>query len=208
MAEKKVMNDYQAEKFLSKYVPVSENQLVKSVNEIKISPPLVLKIISDEALHKSDIGGVKFVTDKDNIKKYFNDLLRVASNRKIKLQGIMAQKFYSGEQLIIGIKKDPVFNHVILFGVGGVFTEIFEDTSIRKCPIDINDAEEMIDELKAAKIFHGFRGKKLNTKLLKKVLIKVSQIPGKYKNIKEMDINPFMLNEKEGVVVDARILFE
>ncbi|MCH7648878.1 MAG: acetate--CoA ligase family protein, partial [Thaumarchaeota archaeon] len=67
---------------------------------------------------------------------------------------------------------------------------------------------EMINELRARKIFYGFRGRKLNLDLLKKTLIKVSQIPIKHKKIEELDINPFILNEKTGKVVDARIIFE
>ena len=134
-------------------------------------------------------------------------MLKIAARLKIKLEGILVQEFCDGELLIIGIKKDPIFGHVLLFGMGGVFTEIFDDISIRKCTIEINDAQEMIDELKAKKIFYGFRGKKLNTALLKKTLVKVSQIPIKHKNIQEMDINPFILNEKDGVVADARIVF-
>ena len=205
---KKVYTAYKAEKFLAKFITVSKSQLVKALSEIKIKPPLVLKIISQDALHKTDIGGVRIVKDARYLEEDFKELIKIAKRKKLKLDGIMVQKFYEGEQLIIGIKKDPVFRHVILFGLGGIFTEVLEDTSIRKCPINKYDAQEMIDELKARKIFYGFRGKKLNVNLLKKTLIKVSEIPKKYKSIVELDINPFILNEKEGVAVDARIVFE
>ena len=206
--QKRVMNGFQSEKFLKSYINVSESQLVKSFKEIKIKPPLVLKIMSDQALHKSDIGGVKIVKTKDEIAKNFSELIRIAKNHKIKLSGIMVQKYVEGTQLIIGIKNDSVFNHVILFGVGGIFTEVFEDISIRKCPINENDADEMINELRAAKIFHGFRRIKLDIAKLKKTLVEVSKIPLKYRNIKEMDINPFILNAEDGVAVDARIVFD
>lgn len=170
-------------------------------------PPLVLKIISDQALHKSDINGVRIIKREEDLQDEFNDLLKIAKRRLLKLDGILVQEFHEGEQLIIGIKKDPTFGHIILFGVGGIFTEVFEDTSIRKCPINKQDATEMINELRARKIFYGFRGRKLNLDLLKKTLIKVSQIPLKHKKIEELDINPFILNEKTGKVVDARIIF-
>ncbi len=208
MVKKKVLNDYKAEKFLEKYLTTAKRQLVDSFSEIKIKTPLVLKIISDQALHKSDIKGVRIINNESDIKSNFVDLLKIAKNHKIKLDGILVQEFYDGELLIIGIKKDAVFGHVILFGMGGVFTEVYDDISIRKCPITLHDAQEMIDELKAKKIFYGFREKKLNTDLLKKIIVKVSQIPLKHKNIREMDINPFILNEKEGVVADARIVFD
>ncbi len=206
--DKKILTAYKAEKLLSKYIPISKSQLVKTISEVKIKTPLVLKIISQDAIHKTDIGGVKIVKDEKNLEEDFDELLKISKKKKLKLEGILVQKFYEGEQLIIGIKKDPVFNHVILFGLGGIFTEVLEDTSIRKCPINKSDAQEMIDELKARKIFYGFRGKKLNVNLLKNTLVKVSEIPKKYKNILELDVNPFVLNEKEGIAVDARIIFE
>jgi len=205
--KKEVYTGYKAEKLIGKFVPVSKSQLVYQIDQIKIKPPLVLKIISPDALHKSDIGGVRIIKRQDEIEPNFKDLLSIAKRRRIKLDGIMVQQFIEGEQLIIGIKKDPVFGHVILFGLGGIFTEILEDTSIRKCPINKYDAREMMDELKASKIFHGFRGRKLNVTLLRRTLIKVSEIPLKYKKIEELDINPFILNEKTGKVVDARIVF-
>ena len=123
------------------------------------------------------------------------------------LEGILVQEKIQGRECIIGIKKDPAFNHVILFGLGGTLTEIFEDISIRKCPISLKDAEEMIDELKSSKLFEEYRGEKVNTSLLQKTLVKISQIPQKYKNIQELDINPFIINEKVGKVADARIIF-
>jgi len=205
--KKEVYTGFKAEKLLSKFVPVSKSQLVKKFEDIRIKPPLVLKIISFQAIHKSDIKGVRIVNSKEDVEPNFKDLLSIAKRKRLKIDGIMVQKFYEGEQLIIGIKKDPTFGHVILFGLGGIFTELLEDTSIRKCPINKHDAQEMIDELRSRKLFYGFRGKKLNTTLLKRTLIKVSEIPKKHKKIQELDINPFILNEKIGIVVDARIVF-
>lgn len=208
MTNKEVFNGYQAEQFLKKFISISKSQLVKAHTEIKIKPPLVLKIISDQALHKTEIGGVKIIKTKQEIMPAFNELITKARKHKLDLKGILVQEFIEGEQLIIGINRDPVFGHIILFGLGGIFTEVLEDTSIRKCPITENDAQEMIDELKARKIFYGFRGKKLNLPALKKTLVQISKVPTKYKTLKEMDINPYILNEKTGVPVDARISFE
>jgi succinyl-CoA synthetase beta subunit len=208
MNKKVVFTGYKSEKFLSRFLPVSTSQIIKRFSKIKIKPPLVLKIISKDALHKSDIGGVRIVTKEEDLESNFNELIKITKRKKLKLEGIMVQKFEEGEGLIIGIKQDPVFNHVILFGLGGIFTEVLEDTSIRKCPITEKDAEEMISELKASKVLHGFRGKKYDLNLLKKVLVSISKIPLKHKTISELDINPFILNEKTGTVVDARIVFE
>lgn len=205
--KKEVFNGFAAEQFLGQFIPVSKSQLVTKYDDIRLRAPLVLKIMSDDALHKTDIGGVKIVLEQDEVRDAFIGLVKVAKKHKLKLDGIMVQEYMEGEQLIIGIKKDAVFGHVILFGMGGIFTEVFEDTSTRKCPITLNDAQEMIDELKAKKIFYGFRGKKLDVALIKQVLVAVSKIPTKHKDIEEMDINPFILKAKGGACVDARISF-
>jgi len=204
-----VFNEYKAEKFLKKYIPVSKNQLVNSIEEIKLKTfPCYLKIISDQALHKSDIKGVRLVRDQKDLEKNFKELLVIAKRRKLKLDGILVQEATDGEMIIIGIKKDPAFGHVMLLGLGGIFTEVLKDISIRKCPVSRFDVDEMINELKSREIFMGTRGEKLNLNLLKRVLVKVSHIPLKHKKIVELDINPFVLNDKVGRVVDARIVFE
>ena len=208
MKKQGIYTGFKSEKFLSKYLPVSKSQLVKKVSQIKIMAPLVLKIISPDALHKSDINGVRIVQHDEDVEREFNDLIKISKRLRLNLEGIMVQKFTDGEKLIIGIKKDATFGHIILFGLGGIFTEVLDDTSIRKCPITEHDAEEMISELRASKIFYGFRGKKYNLETLKKSLVSVSKIPLKYKKISELDINPFILNEYEGRVVDARIIWE
>ena len=170
--------------------------------------PLVLKIISPQAIHKTEVNGIKIVNHKDDIFPAFEDLLAVAKKNKIKIDGILVQEFIEGQQLIIGLKKDSVFGHVIVFGLGGIFTELMNDVAIRKCPITLAESQEMIDELKSSKLFHGFRNIKLNIQVLKDALVAVSKLPQKHKDIKELDINPFILNAKEGKAVDVRIVFE
>src|SRR3989344_4103850 len=203
----KILTEYESDKILSRYIPVAKNKLVKRLAEIKKPKfPIPLKIISPDALHKSDINGVRKVDDKKELEENFRDLINIAKKGKLKLDGILVQEYFSGKDFIIGLKKDETFNHIILFGIGGVFTEIVKDFSIRKCPIDYDEAGTMLEELKANKIFHGFRGIKLNTKLLRRVLVKVSQIPRMHKNIDELDINPFILNEDKGYAVDSRMI--
>lgn len=202
----KVITSYDAQQFLIKYADLPKTQLVNNLEQITIPFPLVLKIVSNQAIHKTEVKGVRFAHTKEELIKEFNSLLEVSKKNKLELQGILAQEFIEGEQLIIGIKKDAVFNHVILFGLGGIYTELLKDNAIRKCPITEQDAQEMIDSLQASQLFHGFRNKKLNTKLLVKTLVNISKLPLKYKDIQELDINPFILNEKEGKAVDIRMV--
>lgn len=203
-----VLDPQKSQVLISKYADVPESQVISSLKELKIKAPLVMKIVSPEVTHKTEVGGVEIVHKAEDIESSFNNLISIAKKNKIKLKGILVQKFIQGEQLIIGLKKDATFNHVILFGLGGVFTELLEDVSIRKCPISLHEASDMIAELKSKKLFEGFRNIRLNTELLKQTLVNISKMPQKNKNIKELDINPFILNHKEGKAVDVRIVLD
>jgi len=206
--KKEVYTEYRAEKFLKKWIPVARNELVLNKEKISIKKfPLVLKIISSQALHKSDINGVRIVHNKEELDKNFNELLNITKKKKLKLDGILVQEYKEGYQLITGLKKDPVFGHVILLGTGGIYTEIIKDISIRSCPISTADAESMINDLKMKDMLYGIRGEVANISKLKRILVKLSKIPLKYKNIEELDINPLIINKKEVIIADARIIF-
>ncbi len=204
--EKRVYNAAESAKLMQKYAPVPKFQVVQNFEEIKIKPPVALKILSKDALHKTEVNGVRLVMYPDSLKSAFDSLVSDAKEHKLKLDGIMVQELVKGVESIVGIKKDPVFGHMILFGLGGIFTEVIADTSTRKCPITLHDAENMIDELKSAKVFHEFRGMKVDFDDLKKSLVSISKMPLKYKNIEELDVNPFTLSEKGNYAVDVRII--
>ena len=205
---REVLNAYESQKFINKSLSVPQSQLVRKSSEISIKAPLVLKIVSEQAIHKTEIGGVKIIMHQSELSPGFDELIEIAKKNKIKTDGILVQEFLDGQQLIMGLKKDETFGHVIVFGVGGVFTELFKDVSIRKCPITKEDAQSMIDGLKSKELFQGFRNIKLNTEILKENLITLSHLPQKHKNIKELDINPYILNSRDGKAVDVRIVLE
>jgi len=208
--KKGAYTEVDTEKFLKKYVPVAKHKLCKSLLEVKssgIKVPLVLKIISKDALHKSDINGVRIVNCEPELEGEFNSLMKIAKHKKLKLEGILVQEFIEGECLLIGLKKDDVFGHVIAFGIGGIYTEVMKDVSFRVCPITSKDFKSMVSELKMKDLLFGVRGKEgVNMKKLESVVINISKIPMRHKEIKEMDINPFVINSKSGKVVDARML--
>ncbi|MBS3081934.1 acetate--CoA ligase family protein [Candidatus Pacearchaeota archaeon] len=203
-----ILDAYKSQSLIRKYVEVPESQIINSIKELKIEAPLVMKILSQDVVHKTEINGVIIVHRSEEIEGAFNEIISITKKNKLKSKGILVQKFIEGQQLIIGLKKDAVFDHVILFGLGGIFTELLDDVSIRKCPITLNEAEDMIKELKSRKLFEGFRNIKLNLDLLKKDLVSVSKIPKKHKNIQELDINPYILNNNEGKAVDIRIVLK
>ena len=207
----KILLGKEAEKFL-RGLPVARSFLVKKQKDAinfgrKLGYPLVLKIISKQAIHKTDIGGVKIVKSPEELNESFNELLKIVKRKRIKLDGIMVQEYVKGQELIIGINRDDTFGHVLMFGLGGILVEAIRDVTFRVCPISFKDAEQMIQDLKFKKILLGFRGgKPVNLNLLKKVLVKVSKIPLKHKEIEELDINPFILNDRKGKIVDVRII--
>lgn len=188
-------------KFVEKFLPVSKRQVVKQVKDVEIKVPLVLKIISHKFTHKTEVKGVRIIKNQQELEKNFNELIKIKGT-----QAVLVQEFVEGTELIIGIKKDPSFGHALMFGVGGVMVELLKDVSFRICPITDKDAESMINDLKAKDLLTGFRGSKpVNLRAVKRALIAVSQIPQKHKNIKELDINPLIVNEKHALVVDARL---
>lgn len=203
-----VLDASKSQDLISKYIDVPETQVISSLKDLKIKAPLVMKILSQDVIHKTEFGGVSIVHRHEEIESEFNELLSKAKNHKLKLKGILVQKFIEGQQLIIGLKKDVTFNHVILFGLGGIFTELLNDVSIRKCPITKEEAHGMIEELKSKKLFEGFRNIRLNTDKLKEDLVAISKIPQKRSDIEELDINPYILNNKSGTAVDVRIVIQ
>ena len=208
----KALTEPKAEQLLSKYLPIANSILTKKPEEaVKFAKtyPVMLKLISPQALHKTEVKGIRKIECEEELVKEFNDLLATAKKRKLQLEGILVQEHVKGVETIIGLKNDPTFGHVILFGIGGVFVELLKDVSFRVCPITPQDAEEMINELKAKKLLFGFRGEKpVNMKLLKNTLVTASKIPEKHPQIEELDINPFIINDKTGKVADARIILE
>jgi acetate---CoA ligase (ADP-forming) subunit beta len=205
----KVYAEKEAEDFLKKHVPVARNALLSAKHTKKDfwKPPFVLKLISKKALHKSDIGGVKIVRSESDAEEAYTQLVKIAERKNIPYR-ILMQEFIEGDELIVGLKQDQAFGHTIMLGTGGTLVELIKDVSFRVCPITEKDAQNMIDELKLKPILYGFRGRKnANVEELKKTLVAVSRLPEKHK-IKEMDINPLIINDKEATVVDARIVFE
>jgi len=199
----KVLTSIEAEKFLSKYVPIAKSKFITKLEQIPNKFPVVLKIISPKALHKSDKGAVLISQNKEELKRYYNKLTELA--KKLKPAKILAQEYIQGQQIIIGIKKDPTFNHVIMLGIGGTLVELIKDVQFRMCPINENEAQDMIDQLKLNKLLKGYRDyKAININLLKQILVKLSKMP--MKNISELDINPLIINNKEAKIVDARIV--
>lgn len=207
----KIFLGKEAEKFLAG-LPLAKSALCKDSSEVvgcakKFHFPVVLKIISKDVVHKTELDGVKITKNYGELRTHYTELMRLARDKKLKLDGILAQEYVKGTEIIAGIKHDATFGHIIMFGIGGTLVELLKDVSFRVCPIDERDAESMISDLKLSKLLQGFRGANpVNSALLKTILVKVSKIPLKYKKIEELDINPLIINDKTAKIVDARVV--
>ena len=206
----KILVEKEAEDFLEKEgFPVAKRKLANTEEEMlkasqEIGYPLVFKVHSQKILHKSDVGGVKVdIRNKEEAKAAYKEVINIKNS-----EGCLIQKFVPGDWFLIGLKKDPTFNHVLAFGTGGIYTEVIKDVALRICPVSKDEIRKMMQETKGYKILEGVRGKKLNIKSVEKLLKKMSDLSKKHPSIQELDINPLVVNEKEAIVVDVRIVFE
>ena len=191
------------------YVAKTEDEAVKAANDIGY--PIVLKIVSPQILHKSDAGGVIVgVNDDQGIRDGYNTIIKNAKNYKAdaEITGILVQEMApKGTEIIVGSTTDPTFGPTLMFGLGGIFVEILKDVSFRVAPIDLVDAREMVDEIKARKILEGARGMPpVDKDTLADILYKTSKMLMECPEIKELDMNPILAYPDGARVVDARII--
>ena len=182
--------------------------VVKNVDEAveftsEIGFPVVLKVLSSRITHKSDVGGVIVgIKSEEELRDAFSSI-----KERFPEERVLIQEMCRGVEVIIGGKLDSAFGHVVMFGLGGVFTEVLKDYSVRICPITETDAEEMIREIKGYRILEGFRNlPKANTDEIKEILIKICKLMEQERVI-ELDLNPVMV-EEEARVVDALIILQ
>ncbi len=169
----------------------------------KIGFPVVLKIWSSNILHRTDIGGVRVgINNEKDFKKAFFDLQKIKN-----VEGIMVQKMGYGKQLFLGMKRDAQFGPVIAFGLGGIFVEVLKDVSFRICPISRIEAQKMIREIKGFPILKGQRGQdSINMETLIDLILKISKLSLKEKQIKEIDFNPAIADKKRILLADFKII--
>ncbi len=190
----------------------AQNEEELFVKAKKLGFPLVLKIASGEVVHKMDQGGVILdIKNEEELLKSYEKIKKRFRNKVKNYKKVVLQRMVKGnpKEVILGMKKDEKFGNLIVFGLGGIFVEIFRDVSFRLAPISIEEAEEMIREIKFYPFLKGVRGEKpCDIEAIKENILRLSSFSLFMNEIKEMDINPLFVFEKgKGVrVVDARIL--
>lgn len=172
----------------------------------RLGYPLAVKALAAGVSHKSDVGGVAIdVTDETRLTQIVQDMLERVS-RLAQVEGVLLQKMARGYQVILGGRRDPAFGPVVMFGLGGIYTELFADVSFRLAPITRREAQAMIDETKAGRLLRGLRGQPpTNLDAVVESLLRLSRLMCDAPQIAEVDINPLLVSESDAVVVDARV---
>lgn len=213
----KILTEHEAKKLLAKYgIPVTKEQLASSADEalaiaLYIGAPVAMKISSPDIPHKSDVGGVALNVKREFVKTTYDEIISRAKKAvpDAGIEGVLVQQMAPpGQEVIVGLKRDPQFGYALMFGLGGIFVEVYRDVSFRVVPIEKRDALMMISEIKGYSILKGIRGRKpADIDAIANVLMAVSGMAEK-ENIIELDINPLIVGEKGAVVVDARAMVE
>ena len=166
--------------------------------------PVALKVCSSKILHKTDVGGVKLgIKDMVELKQTFKEFKKKFPTENL----LVDQMEEKGVEIIIGLVQDPTFGLSIMCGIGGIFTELYKDVTFRVVPIDLYNAEQMVEEIKGKKLLEGFRNIKANKQLVIDLLLKVSKIGEELiDHIDQMDLNPVFVYENDICVVDAKMI--
>ncbi|MCU0852046.1 MAG: acetate--CoA ligase family protein [Thermoplasmata archaeon] len=189
-------------------IPTTDFQVVRryeDVDQKKLKFPVVLKVCSPTILHKTDVGGVVLDINKDQLEAEFKKMRDKFPKEEILVESHQDRRV----EVIVGLINDPTFGLTIMFGLGGIYTEVYKDVTFRIVPIKKEDADEMLKEIKAAPILEGFRKIKVDRDAIITTLMKVSALGEKYADkIDQMDLNPVFVKEKGAVVVDAKLLLK
>ena len=203
--------------FESYNIPTNKSFFIENQDELeniitKLNYPVVMKIVSPQISHKTEVNGVilNLQSNSDVLREY-NNLIQRVSNLKPEavIDGVLIEEqIQDGIELILGTLKDPVFGQTIMFGLGGILVEVLKDVSFRLLPLKKEEAFEMIEDIKSSALLNGYRGKKgINKDLLVSIMLNLSKIVEE-NPIQEIDINPLLSLNNELIAVDARIILE
>jgi len=193
-------------------IPVPAYQVAQSAEQAaqtgaQLGWPVVMKVVSPDILHKSDVGGVILgIQDEESAREAFNRLEGVARGKEF--HGVLVTpQLKGGREVLVGLSRDAQFGPVVVFGLGGIYTEILKDVSLRAAPVDPQEALAMIREVKSSRLLMGARGEPPgDLPALAELIARVSRLPFQYPPLAEMDLNPVFVFPDRVVAGDARII--
>jgi acyl-CoA synthetase (NDP forming) len=200
------------------HIPTPPSFVVKNAEEAaktssQIGFPVALKIVSPQILHKTDVGGVALnINNETDLKEAYQKMTtQVAKNAPdAKILGVLVEKMMPhSTEVIIGAIRDSQFGPSIMFGMGGIFAEVYDDVAFRVAPIDRIDAMNLMNEIKGSKILKGFRGEPAaDTDAIMDVLLNVSGLMMEHDSITQLDLNPLIVYPHDACAVDSRIVLK
>lgn len=187
----------------------SREQAVEIAGELGF--PAVLKVLSADIPHKSDMGGVKLgLADVEAVAVAYDEIMEALKARVpgARLDGVSVQKMAApGIEVIVGVSRDPQFGPLLMFGLGGVFVEVLKDVAFRLIPLTDLDVSEMMSEVRGMALLEGYRGAEAaDVESLKRLLLAVSALVEEHPEIVELDLNPVFVYSDGVVAVDARVV--
>jgi succinyl-CoA synthetase beta subunit len=209
----KALSEYESKKLLGLYgIHVTREKLSHSADEAVSASaglgfPVVLKACSAELMHKSERGCIELnLRSERDVQEAYKRIIRSVD---LELEGVLVQEMVPGQrELVVGLTRDPQFGPCVMLGMGGMMTEVFQDTVFRMAPFDMTEAKDMTEELRFKTILGAFRGQKpVDMEILCRTLMAVGQIGLELETVSELDINPMIITpEGRLVAVDALVV--
>ena len=208
------LSEFESKQVLAAYeIPVTREKLVDDVKDLvsateEIGLPLVLKGCSSDLAHKTEKGLIRVdIRNEREARAAFDEIMGAMEGQD---KAVLVQEMVKGpRELVVGLTRDPQFGPCVMFGLGGIFTEILKDISFRVAPLEKRDALEMMQEIKGHKILEAVRGMEAaDLDMLTKILINVGRIGMEHEKVKEIDINPVIISGSRPVAVDALVVLE
>ena len=207
-----MLSEHESKQLLAAYgIPIAKERVVVDVDQLKeaasdIGYPVVLKAHSPSIAHKTEKNLIRLdVRNEEEAVEKFNELMEIIEDSE---KAVLVQEMIKGpRELVVGLTRDPQFGPCVMFGLGGIFTEILKDISFRVAPLEKHDALEMMREIRGHKILDEVRGMPAaDINALADILIAVGRIGMDNEEVKEIDINPLILNGSKPVAVDALVV--
>jgi acetate---CoA ligase (ADP-forming) len=215
----RVLETGEAHALLKAYgVPTPAEALATSANEVvdlarHIGFPVALKLVSPQILHKTDVGGVMLdVKDEEAAVVGYETIIAraAAAHSEADARGVLVQKMITGgQEVIVGVKRDPTFGPLVMFGLGGVYVEALADVSFRLAPLTAADAWDMLEEVRSAKLLKGVRGAPpADLDALVDLIVRVGRLAADHPEIAELDLNPILVlpRGQKAMAVDVRVI--
>jgi acetyltransferase len=218
--KREILTEMEAKQLLECFnIPIVKTLVAKTPDEAAISAsqigyPVVMKILSPQIIHKTDAGGVVLdINSQTELREAYDTIIQRAKeyNPKAEIHGVTVQPMIKkhGCEIILGAKTDSLFGPTILFGMGGVGVELFKDVATGLPPLNQTLARRIMEETKVYQLLKGYRNAPpANLKLLEETMVRFSQMLVDFPQLKEVDINPLFINEKEAFALDARVVID